>query len=300
MIRNRIIEKKYFLHKKCNICGKSRNKTLYNLLGQNLLQCSSCKLLYLDRQRIDFENLYNENYFFKSESNNANYFNYDNHDQILKSNFKFAYDYIENNYNNKSYSLLDVGAGFGFFLKYLPKNIHSEAVEISKVGAEKIRNTGIKVYENNFLDAQIENKFDIIVSFDVIEHQVLLDKYLNKVNDLLKKDGVFIFTTPDFGTVFNKIFGKRSPTIQPLYHNYYFDKTWIRKMLPLFGLKCAYLKTTYITKMTINHIFLMSSFTIPSIRKIPIYKFINKFKIFNRPISFFRFGGINAIFKKTQ
>lgn len=292
--------KKYYSHKKCNICGKSNGKILYVFPEQNFVKCKSCNLMYFDKQRIDFENLYNMNYFFKSESNNANYFNYDNHDQIIKSNFKFAYSYINNNYNdNRKYSLLDVGAGFGFFLKYLPKNIHSEAVEISRVGSEKIEKEGIKVYEGDFLDVKIENKFDIITSFDVIEHQIFLSKYLAKINSLLKKGGVFIFTTPDCGTLLNKIFGKRSPVVQPLYHNYYFNKEWINKMFPSFKFKCIYVKTTYFAKMTFSHVFLMGSFVMPIIRKVLRHRPIDRYIIFKKPISFFRFGGINAIFKKV-
>lgn len=288
--------KKYFSHKKCNICGNSNSKVIHGLGEQNLVQCISCNLLYLNKQRVDLKNLYNEDYFFKSESNNTNYFNYDGNEQLLKSDFEFAYNYINNNY--KKFILLDVGAGCGDFLEYLPRNKYFEAVEVSEYGAKRIREMGIKVYEDDFINVKVEKKFDIITSFDVIEHQILLDKYLNKINGLLKKNGIFIFTTPDYGTVFNKVFGKRAPTIQPPYHNYYFDKRWIKKMFPSFGFELVDMRTTYLTKMTFGHILLMSSLKMPLIRKVPIFKVINKYKIFKNPIPFFRFGGINAIYKK--
>lgn len=288
--------KRYFAHKKCNICGNSNNKVILNLGEQNLVRCSSCNLFYLNKQKINLENLYNENYFFKNKNDKTNCFNYYGNEQLLESDFKFAYNYINNNY--KKYNLLDVGAGCGDFLKYLPKDKYFEAVEVSKYGTKRIREMGIKVYEDDFINAKIEKKFDIITSFDVIEHQILLDKYLNKINDLLKKDGIFIFTTPDYGTIFNKIFGKRAPAIQPLYHNYYFDKQWIKKMFPSFGFELVDIRTTYLTRMTLGHILLIGLSKIPFIKNIPILKAINKYKIFKNTIPFFRFGGINAIYKK--
>lgn len=291
---------KYYLHHKCNICGSGRNTQLHKLGRQNLVRCLNCGLQYLNKQRTDFENLYNEDYFFKSESNNANYFSYDDQEsKILKANFSFAYDYINKNYSSKEkYRLLDIGAGFGYFIKNL-NNKHCETVEISKIGARKIRANGIKVYEGNFLDIKIAKKFDIITSFDVIEHQIFLDKYLKKINSLLKNGGVFIFTTPDYNTILTKIFGKRSPTIQPLYHNYYFNKNWLKNKLPSFGLELIDIKTTYFTKATLGHILLMCSFALPFIKKLPFLFKINNIKIFKKPITFIRFGGIEAIFRKV-
>ena len=42
----------------------------------------------------------------------------------------------------------------------------------------------------------IEKKFDLIISVEVMEHVSDLDFYLDQINSLLKKGGYFIWTTP--------------------------------------------------------------------------------------------------------
>ncbi len=96
--------KKYLSHKKCNICQNSNSKIVYDLGKQKLVECVSCNLLYLNKQRVDLKNLYNEDYFFKSESYSTNYFNYDGNEQLLESDFEFAYNYINNNYKKFNFS----------------------------------------------------------------------------------------------------------------------------------------------------------------------------------------------------
>lgn len=292
--------KKYFIHNKCNYCKEKDVKLIYKLNGQKIVQCAECSLVYIDKQRVDVESLYRKDYYLKSESNMlANYSDYKDQEKIVKRNFRFAYTYIIKSMNQNKNKLLDIGAGFGYFIKYLPGNVQSQAVEVSKeaVNALKI-NTRAKIYNGNFLDVNIENKFDYIVSFDVIEHQNDLIGYLNKIKFLLKKEGTVIFTTPDFGSPVNKIFGKRAPLIQPLYHNYYFTKDWFRKKMPILGYKIVYLKTSYLAKSSVGNIILLGCFAFPFLRKISVLKFVKLLKINNITIWFIRFGGIECIMQR--
>ena len=118
------------------------------------------------------------------------------------------------------------------------------------------------------------------------------------MRSLLNKEGVFIFTTPDYGTFFNKMFGVHAPTIQPLYHNYYFDKKWIRENLPQFGFKIIYLKTTHFEPMNIGTVLLYLTFAIPFLKRIHLLKFAKFIRVESIIIPFIRFGGLECIVKK--
>lgn len=291
---------KYIIQEKCNFCKNTDKSIVYELKHQKLIKCSKCGLVYLDKQRADLENLYSKDYYLKSESNMlANYTDYKDQEKIVKQNFRFAYNYITKSMNKNKNKLLDVGAGFGYFTKYLPSNIRSETVEVSKeaVGA-LMKNTKAKVYNGNFLDVNIEGKFNFIVSYDVIEHQNDLIGYLSKIRSLLEKDGIVILTTPDFGSPINKIFGGKAPLIQPLYHNYYFTKDWFKKNMSNLGYKIISLKTSYLAKSSIRNIILLGCFAFPFLRKIRILEFAKLFKVGNITVSFIRFGGIECILKK--
>lgn len=294
---------RYYFHKKCDFCNFKKNKVIFAVKDQKLVRCYNCGLVFFDRQRSDLEDIYNEDYFYQSESSNENYFDYTSRDQkeLMEGNFGFAYDFIKKNTNeNKKYNLLDIGAGFGYFLKYLPQNIDPCAVEVSRIACKKLKQKKINIYEGDFLKIKTDQKFDFITAFDVIEHQIIPSIFLKKINMLLKKDGVFIFTTPDYGSILNKIFGKRAPAVQPLYHNYYFEKKWLKDNLPRFGFKVINMKTTFFTKMTLSHLFLMSSFVAPLIKKIRLIDFLKRMKIDSLSIDFFRFGGIDVIVKKNN
>lgn len=291
---------KYINHDKCNYCRGKDIKLIYKLNRQKIVQCRRCLLVYIDKQRADLENLYSEDYYLKSESNMlANYTDYKDQEKIVKHNFRFAYDYIVKNMTQNKNKLLDIGAGFGYFIKYLPSNIESQAVEVSREAVDALKmNTKAKVYNGNFLDLDIKSRFDFIISFDVIEHQNDLIGYLRKIRALLKKNGVVIFTTPDFNSPVNKIFRENAPLIQPLYHNYYFTKDWFKKNMSSLGYKIISLKTSYLAKSSIGNIILLGCFAFPFLRKIAILEFIKLLKINNITIPFIRFGGIECILQK--
>lgn len=299
---NRNIKNKYIFIEKCNICGESKKIVIFPIGLQNLVKCAKCGLTYLDKQRIDINSLYNKDYYNSNENNAiANYCDYESQEKVIKNKFKFAFFYIYKNLL-KNKKLLEIGAGYGFFLKYLPKNLKIYAVEISKVAAGKIRenNPDVKVYDIDFMKVKLHDNFDFIISFDVIEHQTNLNKYLIKVHSLLNKEGTFMFTTPDYGTLFNKIFGVHAPTIQPLYHNYYFDQMWIRKNLPKFGFEIIYLKTTHFEPMNIGTILLYLTFAIPVLKRIHLLKVAKFIKIESITIPFFRFGGLECIARRVD
>ncbi len=292
---------KYIIHNECNYCKGKEIRLIYKLNDQEIVQCAECSLVYINKQRADLGNLYNKDYYLKSESNMlANYTDYKDQEKIVKQNFSFAYAYIAKNMNPNKNKLLDIGAGFGYFIKYLPNNIQSHAVEVSKEAADALKiNTKAKVYYGNFLDVNIKNKFDFIVSYDVIEHQNYLIEYLCRIKSLLKKDGIVILTTPDFGSPINKIFGKRAPLIQPLYHNYYFTQDWFRENMSSLGYRIISLKTSYLAKSSIGNIVLLGCFAFPFLKRISALKLVKLLKISNITVPFFRFGGIECILQGT-
>lgn len=297
------IMNKYAYVNKCNFCFEKKRKIIFLVGEQNLVKCDKCGLTYLDKQRIDIDNLYNNSNYYKNTEKNsvANYCDYESQEKVVKNKFKFAYSNISIN-SSKNKKLLEVGAGYGFFLKYLPQKLKFYAVEISKKASKKIikNNPNIKVYNSDFMKLKINEKFDSIVSFDVIEHQIDLKKYLNKINFLLNKNGNFLFTTPDHGTLINRFFGVNAPTIQPLYHNYYFDQEWIKNNFPKLGFEIIYLKTTHFEPMNIGTILLYLTFAIPVLKKLHLLKFAKFIKVESIIIPFIRFGGIECIAKKID
>lgn len=283
--------------KACDICGCLDFNIIFKIGTQKLVKCKKCKLVFFDKQRDDLLNLYDKDYFLKSEGGWESYLNCNEtgSKNIIKTNFKFAYDFIQKNSGKKN--LLDVGAGYGHFIKYLPPGIRAEAVEINPQAARTVKELGIKVYEDDFQNVKFSKKYAFITSFDVIEHQINLKKYLEKVHSLLDKNGYFILTTPDYGSIFNKILGRHATTIRPSYHNYYFEKRWIENNFPLFGFKIVRIRTSYFTKTSLKHILVLASLSFPQIKKVD---FIQRTPLAKIVLPFFRLGGLQIIAQKMN
>lgn len=110
-----------------------------------------------------------------------------------------------------NFSLLEIGTGSGFFMTFL----ESEFPKAELVGLEydprlveltKTKVENAKIVQGNAEEFNFDNKkFDIIVSFQVIEHLYNPEAMLNSVEKHLKPDGIFIFTTPNLGSLGVKI-----------------------------------------------------------------------------------------------
>ncbi|MBI3366452.1 class I SAM-dependent methyltransferase [Candidatus Roizmanbacteria bacterium] len=224
---------------------------------------------------------------------------YQNRKDLVKRNFRFAYDYIFDRAGKNKNKILEIGAGFGYFLRNFDKRFKCDAVEVSKEAIAQIkRNSKAKVYEGNFLDIGLRDKYDFIAGFDVIEHQIFLSDFLIKVRKLLKENGRFIFTTPDFGSKFNKILGRRAPVIQTQYHNYYLSQDWIKKNLPKIGFELVSIRTVNSSFMDLGYILVHLSLIFPWFRRTMLFEFIRKSSLSKLIFPFLRFGGIECVVRK--
>ena len=104
--------------------------------------------------------------------------------------------------------VLEIGSGKGFVLDYFrEKDVEITGIEISEEAVNFIRkkNKNIKALIYNGIDLPFGNEsFNIILSFDVLEHFESVKKHLSEVRRILKANGVYAFQTPNKITNFPK------------------------------------------------------------------------------------------------
>jgi 2-polyprenyl-3-methyl-5-hydroxy-6-metoxy-1,4-benzoquinol methylase len=98
--------------------------------------------------------------------------------------------------------LLDVGSAIGIFIEALHRSKASFDLACCDMSEEACKELGGKypdltIYNKDYLDLDVETQFDVITLWDTLEHIVDSKGLLQKTHQLLKDDGIFVFSTPN-------------------------------------------------------------------------------------------------------
>lgn len=120
-------------------------------------------------------------------------------------------------------SVVDLGCGAGQFfdaLQYSGLKVDDyTGVDIGNINLLKAKEKGIKTVETD-LSKELpfeDNKFDVVIATEIIEHLYDTFGFLQECNRILKKGGILVLTTPNIASLGNRImmmfFGKRPGAI---------------------------------------------------------------------------------------
>lgn len=117
------------------------------------------------------------------------------------SRYEFASKYLKNNM-----SVLDLGSGTGYGANILAKvakkvigmDINQEAVSFS---TKNYNRPNLKFIKGDINTLHKKSEYDMVVSFEVIEHLKNQKLFLRNINKALKKNGLFIMSTPNAAVI---------------------------------------------------------------------------------------------------
>jgi len=136
------------------------------------------------------------------KANNEFYQNIENFDWYYQT-WKWDYDKAITEINLGD-NVLEVGCGRGYFLSELQKRGNDVVgVELNENAIEFAKQNNIKVL-NTSLDEIKDEKFDVICSFQVLEHINNVENFITDCCRLLKTNGKLIFTVPNNDAFFFK------------------------------------------------------------------------------------------------
>ena len=111
---------------------------------------------------------------------------------------------LKNNNDNRLYGLkfLDIGCGGGLVSEPLCRlggnvtgiDASSKNIEVAKIHARKNK-LKIKYLNTSPEKKQIQDKFDVILNLEVIEHVENVDLFMKSATELLKKNGIMFIAT---------------------------------------------------------------------------------------------------------
>lgn len=187
---------------------------------------------------------------------------------------------------------LEVGCGIGTIVHWLSRRgCHAVGSDISKTavdyGIQKYPGITLRVESADKLDYPDE-EFDVVLSFDVLEHLFEIDKHLSEVHRVLKPGGCYLLQTPNkwsnalFETIRNRSFSWRRyhPSLQTPRH--------LKNKLRQHGFKCRFLKLNPVTPFFLSKLpqwrpLLWSAKHIPFTR-LPLCMQTNLYVIAQKPV----------------
>lgn len=176
----------------CPICEEKRKVPFHREGLFQMVRCPSCRFIYLSPRPTE-GTLYHfyQNYLPEDEVSIQAW------ERMMRPVFKRTAHLLVQ-YKNQG-RLLDVGSGFGFFLREMKKKgWEVEGVEISEKAMDYTRNVlGLKVYPGPLETIGfLENQFDAITGFYLIEHLTYPMAFLEECYRILKPGGLLLLRYP--------------------------------------------------------------------------------------------------------
>jgi 2-polyprenyl-3-methyl-5-hydroxy-6-metoxy-1,4-benzoquinol methylase len=204
----------------CLLCKSLRLEKLDGYGASFLAKCRDCSFVFCDRR--------------PTEDELVSYYNQYPRGTALSPITLRRYEALCDAFAGyrKTNNILDVGCGDAHFLEIArKKNWNVFGTEFTEAAIEVCRNKDIPVFRSDLSTLPFEpGFFDVITSFEVIEH--VNDPHESALASarLLRSGGILYVTTPNFNSLSRMMFGPKWNVIAYPEHLCYYDKKTIKKL----------------------------------------------------------------------
>ena len=108
----------------------------------------------------------------------------------------------------KDSKILSVGSGDGYVERYVVEqaNRDIQCLDLSPKGISIARRRGLKVLLGSVYDLPFKsNSYDLVLAIHIFEHLIHPDFFLKEIHRVLKRDGRFFMTLPNYGNLAYRI-----------------------------------------------------------------------------------------------
>lgn len=191
-----------FVSVPCPACGASDSFEAFRKYELRYARCALCETVYVNpRPTAELLELYYE------RSENAAYWNSHifpaseatRRERIFRPRAERLLE-ICRRQQVPTDTVLEVGSGFGTFceeISALGAFRRVVALEPSPTHAASCRGRGIEVIESSIEQAEIRERFDVVASFEVIEHLFSPAAFISRCADIVAPGGLLVLTTPN-------------------------------------------------------------------------------------------------------
>jgi SAM-dependent methyltransferase len=217
------------------LCGASSFQLIYQKDVWGYHRCLQCGLVALHPRPSQKELMRSYHAYLPVAEQEINAWS-----KMIEPVVNFSADLIQRRVKANHPRLLDIGCGYGFFLKKIQQlGWQVEGIEVSKPGRDYAgKKLGLKIHANpleqlNFPDAC----FDAVTLFYVIEHVHDPKRMLAEVCRILSPEGILMLRWPHSTPVVKILgpFSKRYDVFHTPYHLYDFNPRTMHRLLQQAG-----------------------------------------------------------------
>jgi len=225
-------------HSECLLCNSRNLKEMPDYFETRLVKCDDCNFVFSKKtpSKEELIDYYSNNY---SRTSYLSPITIKRYNEILDRFEPYR----------KTGKLLDVGAGYGFFMEIAKqRGWDAHGTELTDEAVNYCRSKGLKMFQGDFQDLGIEkDTYDIIVSIEVIEHLNTPIEFVKTAHDVLRDGGLFYLTTPNFNSILRYRLKEQYNVIEYPNHLCYYTNKTLRKLYTEHGFTPLQLKTTGIS-----------------------------------------------------
>ncbi len=238
----------------CPVCDRQElepNPVIARNSTRTYRRCSNCGIIYMSWSS-EAQKEYKKSYFFDEYKNQYGKTYQEDFESIKLQGLRRLDNIIQISFSTlKDKNLLDIGCAYGpFMAAALDYKLNPYGTDISQEAVTYVQEElHLPASRADFPDLDILQEFgliefDVITMWYVIEHFKNLDIVLRKVNSMLKKGGIFAFSTPSGEGISAKSNKEHFYQISPSDHYTIWEPSGAAKILSKYGFEVVRIVST--------------------------------------------------------
>lgn len=222
----------------CPICGSGKNRFFCQKNKYDIYNCQSCQTAFVWPTPENLSEIYQE-FYFKGDTNGINKFGYTDYESdkaAMRETFIIYLDKISK--LSKGRKIFDIGAATGFFLDLArEKGWQTSGIEISDYAAKIAGQKGHEVFLGGLKDLEINEKYDVVTMWDVLEHLPDPKGSIKVIYNVLNENGILAINTINKSSSWARFWGKNWQAILPPEHLFYYSEKSLKILIEDNGFK---------------------------------------------------------------
>jgi 2-polyprenyl-3-methyl-5-hydroxy-6-metoxy-1,4-benzoquinol methylase len=219
-------------HCACPLCGVDQPRpTPFGEGPYRVSRCSRCRLWYLSERMPEAAMLaaYADDAYF--EGGDAGYTAYQAQEESLVRTFARLLDRMAA-MGATGGSVLDVGCGYGYFLKAAAGHFERRCgTDYSPRAAEIARGSAEAVWTGGVRDIPVGERFDVVVALHVVEHVYDPRAFVADLVDRTRDGGWVLLAAPDMGSFWRHLMRGSWPSFKIPEHVTFYDRSTLSALL---------------------------------------------------------------------